>query len=322
MNRLRTTTALSDQTRWMLAAAYAVNNRKDVAKEIVKDLTTKVSPYREMGWTYGSDLRDEAVIAEALMRMDDMAGAAGVVRQIAQQLSSGGWYSTQSTAWAMMVVSRFTADHALDKTMHYTSTVAGKADNCVSAKPIVRVELPVPDGKKRVTIANTGKNLLYLRLVRTGTPVAGEEKPASNGLVMQVRYKTMDGQIINPASLDQGTDFQAEVTVQNPGTRGRYQQLALTQVFPSGWEIRNSRLEGTESAQENSNFNYQDIRDDRVMTYFNLGAGQSVTYRVFLNAAYTGRFHLPSTTCSAMYDNTVNARNGGQWVTVVKPGKE
>ena len=58
------------------------------------------------------------------------------------------------------------------------------------------------------------------------------------------------------------------------------------------------------------------------MTYFNLGARQSVTYRIFLNAAYTGRFHLPSTTCSAMYDNTVNARNGGQWVTVVKPGAE
>ncbi|MBK7247612.1 MAG: hypothetical protein IPI05_08085 [Flavobacteriales bacterium] len=322
MNRLRTTPALSDQARWMLAAAYALNNRKDVAKEIVKDLTTNVSPYREMGWTYGSDLRDEAVIAEALMRMDDKASAAGVVREIAQQLSSGGWYSTQSTAWGMMVVSRFAADHALDKTMHFTSTVAGKADNRVSAKPIVRLDLPVPDAKKRVTIANTGKNLLYLRLVRTGTPIAGEETPASNGLVMQVRYKTMDGKPINPASLDQGSDFQAEVTVQNPGPRGSYQELALTQVFPSGWEIRNSRLEGTESAQENSNFNYQDIRDDRVMTYFNLSAGQSVTYRVFLNAAYTGRFHLPSTTCSAMYDNTVNARNGGQWVTVVKPGAE
>lgn len=321
MNRLRTTPLLSDQAKWMLAAAYATNNRKDVAREIVKDLATNVSPYREMSWTYGSNLRDEAVIAEALMRMDDKAAAAGVVRRIGQQLSSGGWYSTQSTAWAMYAVSRFAANNELDKTMHFTSTIASKADNRVSAKPIVRLDLPVPDGKRRVTIANTGKNLIYLRLVRTGTPVAGEETPASNGLALSVVYKTMDGHVINPARLDQATDFLAEVTVQNPGTRGTYQELALTQVFPSGWEIRNSRLEGTEEAQRNSTFNYQDIRDDRVLTYFNLGAGQSVTYRVFLNAAYTGRFHLPSTTCSAMYDNTVNARNGGQWVTVVKPGE-
>ena len=144
MNRLRTTPALSDQARWMLAAAYALNNRKDVAKEIVKDLTTNVSPYREMGWTYGSDLRDEAVIAEALMRMDDKASAAGVVREIAQQLSSGGWDSTQSHAWGMMGVSRFAADHALDKTMHFTSTVAGKADKPVSAKPLSLINISEP----------------------------------------------------------------------------------------------------------------------------------------------------------------------------------
>ena len=210
----------------------------------------------------------------------------------------------------------------VDQGLNFTLNVDGKSENRFSKKSVARIELPVPDGQKKVSISNTGKNLLYLRLVRTGTPIAGEETPASNGLAMQVRYKTMDGKPINPASLGQGSDFQAEVTVQNPGPRGSYQELALTQVFPSGWEIRNSRLEGTESAQENSNFNYQDIRDDRVMTYFNLSAGQSVTYRVFLNAAYTGRFHLPSTTCSAMYDNTVNARNGGQWVTVVKPGAE
>lgn len=321
MNRLRTTPGLSDQARWMLAAAFALNNRKDVAREIVKDLTTNVSPYREMAWTYGSDLRDEAVIAEALMRMEDKAAAAGVVRRIGQRLSSGGWYSTQSTAWAMLAVSRFAADHDLDKTMHYTSTIGGKTENRVSAKPIVQVELPAPDGKRRATIANTGKNLIYLRVVRTGTPVAGQETPASNGLAMEVQYRTMDGHVIDPTKLDQGTDFQAVVTMYNPGTRGTYQELALTQVFPSGWEIRNSRLEETEGVLRNGPFNYQDIRDDRVMTYFDLAAGQSVTYRVLLNASYTGRFHLPSTTCSAMYDNTVNARNGGQWVTVVKPGE-
>ncbi|HEY0978556.1 MAG TPA: hypothetical protein VGE21_13875, partial [Flavobacteriales bacterium] len=119
---------------------------------------------------------------------------------------------------------------------------------------------------------------------------------------------------------EQGTDFQAVVTVQNPGLNGYYAQLALTQVFPSGWEIRNSRLEGTESAQRNSYFTYQDIRDDRVHTYFDLSSGMQVTYRVLLNAAYTGRYYLPATQCSAMYDNTINARNTGQWVNVVRPG--
>lgn len=321
MNRLRTTPTLGATARWMLAAAFALNNRKDVARELTAGLATTVAPYNEMAWTYGSDLRDDAIIAEALLRMDDRTTAAVVIKRIAASLSNGGWYSTQSTAWGLLAVSRLAADNTLDKAMHFTLTVDGRTEERMSQKAIARIDLPIPDGKKKVAITNTGKNLLYVRTVRTGTPMPGQERAASNSLAMEVRYQTMDGKPLNAATLEQGTDFQAVVTVQHPGIRSDYQELALTQVFPSGWEIRNSRLEGTESAQENSPFEYQDIRDDRVMTYFDLTARQKATYRVLLNAAYTGRFYLPGTTCSAMYDNTVNARNAGQWVEVVKAGE-
>ncbi|HNA32632.1 MAG TPA: hypothetical protein PL106_05880, partial [Flavobacteriales bacterium] len=193
-------------------------------------------------------------------------------------------------------------------------------ENRSSSKSVMRIDLPVPDGKRKLSIINTGKNLIYARVVRTGTPMPGDELAANNGLALDVSYQTMNGQRIDPASIEQGTDFQAVVTVRHPGIRGQYQELALTQVFPSGWEIRNSRLEGTERAQTNSSYEYQDIRDDRVMTYFDLDARQQVTYRVFLNAAYTGRFYLPAVTCAAMYDNTVNARSKGQWINVLKAG--
>ncbi len=321
MNRLRTTPQLATNAAWMLAAAYALNNRKDVANEMTRDLSTSVPAYRELAWTYGSDLRDQAVIAEALMQAGDRTKAAPVVREIGARLSSGEWLSTQTTAWAMLAISRFAVGNPLDKTMHFTSVVKGKTDNRVSDRSIVRMDLPVPDGRQRTSISNTGKNLIYLRLVRNGIPAAGEETPASSGLAMTVEYRNMTGAALDPARLGQGTDFQAIVSVHNTGTRGTYRELALTQVFPSGWEIRNSRLEETENVQQNSPFNYQDIRDDRVMTYFDLGPGETATYRVLLNAAYTGNFHLPATQCSAMYDNTIYARGRGQWVQVVKPGE-
>src|SRR5690606_41244981 len=59
MNRLRTTPGLGHQARWMLAAAFALNNRKDVAREPVKTLTTSAAPRRAMAWTHGSDRRGE-----------------------------------------------------------------------------------------------------------------------------------------------------------------------------------------------------------------------------------------------------------------------
>jgi len=41
-----------------------------------------------------------------------------------------------------------------------------------------------------------------------------------------------------------------------------------------------------------------------------------------LNAAYLGRFYLPTISTEAMYDNTVSARKPGKWVEVVKQGTE
>jgi len=320
MNRLRTTPDLGFQARWTLAAAYASSNRKDVARELVKGIANATPSYTEQAYTYGSELRDDAIIAEALMKMDDRATAALVIKRLAEQLSSEDWYSTQSTAFGLMAVARLAEQTQLASGVSFKQTLGGKSTDRFSKKSVVRIDLPVPDGKQPVTILNTGKNLLYARLVRTGAPMPGEERAENNGLAIDVRYQTMDGRALDPANLEQGTDLMALVTVQHNGVRGWYQNLALTQVFPSGWEIRNSRLEGTGEAVANSAFSYQDIRDDRVMTYFNLRASEQATFRVFLNAAYVGRYYLPSTTCEAMYDHTVNARDRGRWVNVVRPG--
>ncbi len=320
MNRLRTTPGLGSQARWTLAAAYAILERKDVAQALVDELTSTVSPYTLSAQTYGSDLRDEALIAEALMRMGRDAQAAVVVKRIADRLGSESWYSTQSTAFALMAVARLAERAPLEKGMRFDLAIDGKVEERFSQKAIARHDLPAPDGGKRMSITNKGTNLLHVRLVRTGIPRAGDEHPSAQGLVLNVRYQLIDGTAIQPSEIEQGTDFMAVVSIAHPGVRGNYQHLALTQIFPSGWEIRNTRMEGTEGSTPDSHYTYQDIRDDRVMTYFDLAAGQVATYRVLLNASYVGRFYLPPTSCEAMYDRTVNARSQGRWINVTGPG--
>ncbi len=320
MNRMREQAGLSMQARWMLAGAYAHIGRNDVARELVKDIDTTVPAYTEQAYTYGSDLRDEALIAEALLRMGETPRAAGVVQRIAKRLSGDGWYSTQSTSFALLAVARLAEKSELGKGMRFKLTQGGKSEDRFSEKAIVRCDLPVPDGRSVVAVENSGNNLLYLRMVRTGTPMAGQERAAASGLAMTVEYQRTDGTPIDPQSITQGTDLVAVLRITHPGTVAAYQQLALTQVFPSGWEIRNARLEGSESGQRSSAFTYQDVRDDRVMTYFDLRPGHTHTYRVMLNAAYTGRYYLPGAHCEAMYDHTVNARGQGLWVNVITAG--
>jgi uncharacterized protein YfaS (alpha-2-macroglobulin family) len=131
----------------------------------------------------------------------------------------------------------------------------------------------------------------------------------------------MDGMEIDPASIEQGKDFIVEVSFENPGTRGSLTELALTQMFPSGWEIINSRMQEGPATVHTSVPVYQDIRDDRVLTYFNLPSNYSgrKVFRIQLNATYIGRFYLPAVVTEAMYDNSINARIPGRWVTVTKP---
>lgn len=320
MNRLREQRDLAVIARWMLAAAYACAGQKDAAGRCIEGIPEAAGAYDQQGCTYGSELRDAAIIAVALMQLGEVGRASGVVQRITRDLGSDGWHSTQGTAFGLMAVARFTAQERLQKGISYQLTVNGRSTDTFTEKAIGRIDLPNPDDRSTVSLTNTGKSGIHVRYVRMGTPLAGDEAAASSGLSMSVEYTTVDGRPIDPARIEQGTDLAAVVTIVHPGTAAGHLQLALTQVFPSGWEIRNNRLEGSHDAAAASPFTYQDMRDDRVMTYFHLGQGRAATCRILLNAAYTGRFYLPGATCEAMYDHTVNARSMGRWVEVVRAG--
>jgi uncharacterized protein YfaS (alpha-2-macroglobulin family) len=148
----------------------------------------------------------------------------------------------------------------------------------------------------------------------------GRETAGASGLALGVEYLTPDDKPLDPSRLAQGTDFKVRVKVTNTGVRGDYQELALSHVVASGWEIRNDRLDPSR-ARASSAFDFQDVRDDRVYTYFDLKAGESKTVELAANASYLGRFYLPMIGIEAMYDATINARASGQWVEVVEAGR-
>ena len=51
-------------------------------------------------------------------------------------------------------------------------------------------------------------------------------------------------------------------------------------------------------------------------SFFDLGAGASVNVNIRLIATYPGKFYLPAVSCSAMYDDTVQALVPGRWIEV------
>ena len=319
MNKLLEQKDLSVPARWQLAATYQLAGKREVALRLINALATSVKPYRELSYTYGSDLRDKAMIADALCLMDMKTKAAPLVKEISASLCNDEWYSTQSTSFALMAVARFTGNTGGSGIKASVRLNADQTEAMESQKPMMTRKIDVRPGKKGVVqVVNQGKNILFARLILTGIPAQGDNTSAANGLKISTVFKSMKGEVVKTSALQQGTSFVAEVSVTNPGLRGTYRQLALTQVFPSGWEVINARTSDlADSKTTASAFTYQDVRDDRVNTFFDLEPGKTKVFRVMLMATYPGRFYLPATGCAAMYDNTINARVPGGWVEVV-----
>jgi len=323
MNRMREMNGLSLQARWRLAAAYAVSGRPEVAQELIDNASQSVTDYQQLGHTYGSAVRDEAMILETLVLLGDREAGAQVIRDLSSALSSGRWHSTQTIGYSLLAISKFVGDAEVSQELAFAVKIGNQAEvNAGSNTPIMHIEVPVDDSRSsKVVVRNSQNSVLFARLILSGQPVIGDQSAVANNIQMNVNYTDTEGNPINPASLSQGQDFIAEVTVVHPGNRPmNYEEIALNQVFPSGWEILNSRLDNLQGFQSTVP-EYQDIRDDRVYTFFDIQRGNKQLYRIQLNAAYQGRFYLPTQSCGAMYDNSIQARVPGQWVEVVAPSE-
>jgi len=319
MNRLKEFPYLSVEARWRLAAAYKLAGQPEVGRQMIANLPVTIKPYYSLYGTYGSDLRDDAMILETLTLLGQQQKANAELHLVAARLSQDDWYSTQTTAYSLIAIAEYCGKNKSAAKLMFNYQAGATRANVSSSSYLWQSAVASNGGK--VTLKNDGTNKLYVRLIQRGQPVSGSDVPSIinlDVLQMRVGYYTLNHKPVDPAKLKQGTDFVAEVIIKNPGKRGQYFNMALTQIFPSGWEILNSRLTGTDDAFSSSPSDYLDIRDDRVYTYFGIPEGKEVTYHVMLNAAYAGKYYMPATYCEAMYNKSISALLKGQWVEVVR----
>ena len=280
---------------------------------MIAKVGVEVKPYHDLSGTFGSDLRDRAMMLEAAVLLGDLDRAQKLAQQVSAGMTDARWLSTQETAYSLVAMARFAevAGGAGDKIAASWSLDGGAATPVGSTKALIQVPLGIKQtGTPKVKVQNTGDKPVFARVVTRGIPKVGNETPASQGLALSVTYRTAAGNEVPDVSVvEHGTDLIAHVTVQN--TSGiKLDELALTQVFPSGWQINNL------APGPGQGYDYRDVRDDRVYTYLDLAAGASVEYDVPVNASYAGRFYLPGVSVNAMYDESIVARVPGQWIQV------
>ena len=313
MNRLKEQGELPAVALWRLAGAYALAGNASTAMQVIRGANVEATIYAEPGPSYGSEVRDLSMILETLAQMGD-SRAAEVAREISEALTSDVGLSTQTTAYALLAMAKFALVTDPSNEIDYTwSWNNAPVQRVTSDAPIVTQEMPVEgDGLASLTLQNRTNGQLFPRIIVQGVPRPGRERARSSGLRLGVTYY-VDGRSADIDSLPAGEDVEIRVRVTNTSRNRNLEELVLNHLLPPGWEIANERLSGGSSS---GTFDYRDIRDDRVYTYFDLDANRSVTFSITATTAYEGEYYLPMITVEAMYEPEIIALEPGRWIEV------
>ncbi|WP_132433416.1 alpha-2-macroglobulin family protein [Natronoflexus pectinivorans] len=318
---------LNNASRWMLAAAYHLVGAENIRDRILADAGTTTEIYEPFYYNFGSSHRDDAIIlyCATLMKMENVAGT--IAESVAAVLSGTDFLSTQSSGYMLLALGRYFDSIGLDVggDQIITGHVLLADGRKIEFNKKGRTVIPIRDNFNRdIEIHLAGSSdvdQVFAGLSWNGVPLKDESEPVANNLKLEVNWYDENGRLINPGSLKQGDTFYGRFTVSNSSPLSRVSEIALMQILPSGWQIENIRLNNTVLPEWTQRWNlnkevYQDIRDDRIMWFFDLRERDSLDFVVKLNCVTAGSYWLPGTLVEAMYNNDFKATTSGRKVYV------
>ncbi len=331
-NKLR---EMDNTQLWQLAAAYHLSGMADKVDGIISKATFETKNYQEFSGSYGSGLRDKGMILDALVMMNRLEDAETLTHEVSKYISSSQWYSTQTIGYTLLGVGKYVT--ALQKgseksrlvgsiTLADGTVVPFNTDKTFTHRITQGFGQPI-----RVLLDDVaGAKKVFTTLAWDGVPLESNISDAQENLSLKVKWLNESGETLDVNEIKQGTTFWGYFYVENTSDIDRVDEIALVQLLPSGWEIENTRLSGESmpdwsEAMNLNHADYTDIRDDRIMWFFDLYKNRyndnernKLEFMVKLNAVTVGEFDLPPTLVEAMYNGSFKATKTGTRVKVVK----
>jgi alpha-2-macroglobulin len=294
---------LDNCDRWLLAGSYYEAGQIDISKQIAsqagRDANTKTENFYK---NYGSLERDRAIILAIATHLGHEDIIRTLFTSLSQELNSDRYYSTQSRAFMLWALSSYAAKHA---ELFSTEPVKGR----FSGYNTPEQSFHISDNSWLVTLDNPKDIEIYLdedsapaefTLYYDRVPAEPVREITNEIFSVSRSLNSSRGKNIGPDSLKQGESYDLEISIHRHQPI-EVKNLALTQILPSGWEIVNMRLDGDNSY--NKNADYTDIRDDRILWFFDYQKHSNNTkvFKVKVRAVTAGEFEMPPTLLEAMY---------------------
>ncbi len=263
---------------------------------------------------YGSVLRDaSAILALATEAKAGPEVISTAMSAIEQARARQPYASTQDMAW-MVLAARAVAEQARSIRLEVNGKPHDGALNRIFGETAL-AQSP------EIRVANLGAEAVKAVIAVSGSPYV-PEPAASNGLVVERKYFTPDGQPADIARVKQNTRLVAVLSVMKPDQTMENGTFLLVDPLPAGFEIENPQLVSSASLgglpwlSDVTGADYTEFRDDRFIASFN---SSTVKLAYMLRAVSPGAYSHPGAYVEDMYRPQVNARTGHGTVTVEGP---
>ena len=318
---------LNNVQKWMLAASYQLAGAEDQVRDMIDGIGTEVEEYKEFAYTYGSTNRDLGIILRCLVILERESDAALLAKQVAKVLSNQYWYSTQTVGQMLLGIGSYFDKQGIEVSddVIIEGTVTLSDGTKVVIKTVDDYSLYINSGYgKQITLKlndDVAVKQLFATVTSNGVPIVDQTKEENKNISLDVDWYDEDGNTISIDNIGQAETFYGHYRVTNTSAVPLVEEVALVQLLPSGWEIENTRLSNEIMPSWMNDWrtdeeDYLDIRDDRIMWFFDLSNGRPLDFVVKINAITTGSYTLPGARCEAMYDNDFVATKEARKVTV------
>jgi uncharacterized protein YfaS (alpha-2-macroglobulin family) len=307
---------LSLDSKYLLAAAYAISGDKAKFRELLPSSFGGEESVPQTGGSFYSDIRDEAIALNALLEVDPSNDQVPVMaKHVVSKLKQRTWYSTQESSFGFLAIGKLAS--AANK-----STVT--ADVMVNGKTIGKINNDAAKfpGKllngTNVTLTTKGSGQLYYWWQSEGISQSGAYKEEDNFLRIRRRFLDRNGKYLTGNSFAQNDLIIVQLTLEKTYT-GTVENIVLTDLIPAGFEIENPRtkdIPGLDWIKDGSSPTAIDVRDDRIHFFVDADSYRQVYYYA-VRAVSPGTYQMGPASADAMYNAEYHSYNGAGKIVVL-----
>ncbi|HEY8388691.1 MAG TPA: hypothetical protein VIK74_08810, partial [Parasegetibacter sp.] len=307
---------LSLDSRYILAAAYAMAGDKNKFREILPSSFSGEVSVQQTGGSFYSEVRDEAIALNVLLDVDPGNAQVPVMaKHISENLKSKRYLNTQERVFSFL---------ALGKLAKAAASSDITADIRVNSKSVARfqsaeVSLGMKElGGSSVELVTSGNGTLYYSWVAEGISVSGAYTEEDSYLKVRRQFFDRFGKPLNGNSFRQNDLIVVGITLEK-SVSGAVENIVLSDIIPAGFEIENSRLRdlpGMDWIKGESQPVALDIRDDRINIFVDLTQNRQ-TYYYSVRAVSPGVYRMGPVSADAMYKGEYHSYHGGGIVKIL-----